>query len=72
MELFHLAMSQRHIEWTISKTAESFGCSIGLVSENLRLAHYIHEHPLIMKIETRQAALKRMNNNGARIQRYKV
>ena len=64
MELYHLAMCQRNKGWTISKTAEYFECSIGLVSENLRLANAIHVIPRIMELQTRQDALKRLNGNG--------
>lgn len=61
MELFHLAMRQRQKWWTITKTAEAFNCSIGLVSENLRLAHAIHENEKILSCESRQEALRRLN-----------
>jgi hypothetical protein len=60
MEIFHLAMCLREKGWTITKTAEHFGCSIGLVSENLRLAYAIHEHPKILGCESRQLALKKI------------
>lgn len=61
MEIYHLAMAHRQRGWTITKTAESFGCSIGLVSENLRLAHAIHVNEKILKCESRQDALKKLN-----------
>jgi len=61
MEIFHLAMSQREKGWTITKTAEHFECSIGLVSENLRLAYATHTDDKILKCESRQLALKRLN-----------
>jgi hypothetical protein len=63
MELYHLAMSQREKGWTITKTAQQFNCSIGLVSENLKLASAIHIKPSLLKIESRQDALKRINGN---------
>lgn len=63
MEIYHLAMSSRFKDWTISKTAKSFGVSIGLVSENLRLAHAIHVNEKFMKCESRQAALKLLNGS---------
>ena len=65
-ELYHLAMSQRYPGWTITKTAEHFEVSIGLVSENLRLAHSIHSDENIMKCESRQDALKHLNGKYRR------
>lgn len=62
MEIYHLAMTHRVKDWTITKTANDFGCSIGLVSENLRLAYAIHIIPNIIKCETRQDALKKLNH----------
>lgn len=64
MEIYHLAMRQRVNNWTITKTAEEFGCSIGLVSENLKLALAIHSNDAILKCETRQEALNKVNNGG--------
>jgi hypothetical protein len=60
MEIFHLAMSQREKDWTIAKTAESFQCSVGLASENLRLAQCIHTDPRIIQVPTRYEAIKRI------------
>lgn len=62
MEIYHLAMLNREKSWTISQTATVFNCSIGLVSENLKLAHAIHSHPHLLKCETRQDALKKLSN----------
>ena len=62
MEIYHLAMRARSARWTISKTANHFNVSIGLVSENLRLAHAIHDDPSIVKITTRQLALKKVGS----------
>ena len=64
MELFHLAMGQRIRPWTLSKTAEHFECSIGLVSENLRLALAIHKNDAILQCETRQDALRKLISGG--------
>ncbi len=66
MEIYHLAMSSRERRWTISKTAAHFDVSIGLVSENLRLAHAMHEDAKIIKCESRQEALKKLvgRSNG--------
>lgn len=60
MEIFHLAMTHREQGWTIIKTAKSFGVSIGLVSENLRLAQAIHTNDKIIKCESRQDALSKL------------
>lgn len=61
MEIYHLAMTQRVKGWTISETARYFGVSIGLTSENLKLAHAIHTTPTLIQFPNRQEALKRMN-----------
>ncbi len=57
MEIYHLAMISRSNAWTITKTAEHFGVSIGLVSENLRLATLINIDPNFSSIASRQDAL---------------
>jgi len=64
MEIYHLAMSTRDKAWTISKTAQYFSSSIGLVSENLRLAQGLHTNSLLIKSPNRQEALKRLNGHG--------
>jgi hypothetical protein len=59
MEIFHFAMSRQDNTWTIGKTAESFNVSIGLVSENLRIAEASHALlTTILNYDTREAALK--------------
>ena len=65
MEIYHLAMRQRtnHIQ-TVSDTAKYFGVSIGLVSENLRLAEAIHKNPNLIQSNNRQEALKNLNGHG--------
>lgn len=60
LEIFHLTMCMRDNTWTVSKTANEFGCSIGLVSENLRLANLIHARPDMLKVESRVDALKKL------------
>lgn len=60
MELFHLAMIIRVPGWRISDTAEIFKVSIGLTSENLRLAELIDKDQKILKCKTRKDALKRL------------
>lgn len=65
MEIYHLAMLQRERGWNITKTAQHFEVSIGLVSENLRLANAMHVDEKIIKCETRQEALKKLGRiNG--------
>lgn len=64
MEIYHLTMLSRVKTWTITKTAKHFGVSIGLVSENLRLAHAFHSDNNLMQCESRQDALKRLNGNS--------
>lgn len=66
MEIYHLAMTQRLKNWTITKTAEHFSVSIGLVSENLRLAHAIHDDPNILAIPSRQEALRKLPQRSYR------
>lgn len=61
MEIFHLAMSTRIKQWTITKTAEYFGVSIGLVSENLKLAGALHLNTELISCESRAEALKKLN-----------
>lgn len=60
-------MSSRSKNWTITKTAEHFQCSIGLVSENLKLAHALHTDSTLSTLLTRQDALKRLNGKMAKI-----
>lgn len=66
MEIFHLAMRIRFSNWTITNTATEFGVSIGLVSENLRLANAIHTDDTILKCESRQQALRKVTNGTKR------
>jgi hypothetical protein len=60
MEIYHLTMCHQSKGWTISQTANDFGVSIGLVSENLRLAQAIHNNDKLLKCESRQEALRRI------------
>jgi hypothetical protein len=68
MEIYHLAMCHRMklliINWTLTDTSKYFGVSVGLVSENLRIAQEINNNPDILKCESRQSALKRINRKG--------
>lgn len=61
MEIFHLAACQNDKKWTIERTAKYFCVSIGLVSENLKLAKAIHYNPSVMLYTSRQDALRRLN-----------
>lgn len=64
MEIYHLVQTQRFKEWTISKTAEHFGVSIGLASENLKLAHAIHLNAKYLEVASRNEALTKLRRNG--------
>lgn len=60
MNMYHTIMEQKIKDWTISDTAHYFGCSIGLVSENLKIAKSIEtdkNHDL-EKMKTRREALR--------------
>ncbi len=57
MEIYHLSMSHRHQDWTIYSTARDFEVSVGLVSENLKIARAIHTRPEIMDCRSRNEAL---------------
>lgn len=61
MGLFHITMTVRHKDWTLARTAHSFDVSIGLVSENLRLANAINTDDRILKCSSRQEALRKLN-----------
>lgn len=65
MEIYHLTMCYRmkaiDHNWTLMDTAKYFDCSIGLVSENLRLAQLIHTNSkVIEQCKSRQEALRRL------------
>ena len=66
MEIYHLTMTHRVKGWTLAKSADYFACSIGLLSENLKLAHALHQDPSFIKCVSRQDALKKLNGNGVR------
>lgn len=61
ISLYHTIMHTKYPTWTLGDTAQHFEVSIGLVSENIRLAKHI-DNPLdnkkLMKLETREAGLK--------------
>lgn len=61
MEIFHLSMKNKYgKDWQLINTSDYFGVSIGLVSENLKLADAIHRHLDFDKIASRKQALKRL------------
>lgn len=64
MEIYHLAMCSKVKGWTISATARAFNCSNGLVSENLRIANSFHIDNRLMSCNSRQEAIKKLNNGG--------
>jgi hypothetical protein len=61
MGLYHLTMTHRHKDWTITKTAHAFDVSVGLVSENIRLANAINANEAMLKCQSRQEALRKLN-----------
>lgn len=64
MEIYHLAHVQSSKTWTITDTARDFQCSIGLVSENLRIADRMHVDENIINCKTRQDALRRASGSN--------
>ena len=60
VEIYHFTGKHRHNDWTISKTAAYFGISVGLVSENLKLADALHQNPKLIECSNRQAALEKI------------
>jgi hypothetical protein len=60
MGLFHTAMCVRDRTWTVKQTAIEFNVSIGLASENIQLAVAIDRDAKIMKLNTRNEALRKI------------
>jgi len=58
IELYHLARTRTNKDWTLADTAQDFSISIGLVSENLRIADAMHKDSRVLNCKTRQDALK--------------
>lgn len=48
---------KRNNKWRISDTSRELNLSIGYVSESIKLAHELDEHPALSKL-SREAALK--------------
>jgi hypothetical protein len=58
MTLYHQTMRLQMANcWSMKDTAEYFGVSIGLVSENIKLSNAIDEDVRLTKCKTRQQAL---------------
>lgn len=68
MEIYHLIMTHRMPDWTITRTASHFGVSIGLVSENLKLAKALHNDNNIFSCDSRQKALKKLNGREVNVE----
>jgi hypothetical protein len=66
MEIYHLTMLHQDGNWTVSKSADYFGCSLGLMSENLKIAHALHSDSILIQCPSRQDALKRLNGHSYR------
>lgn len=70
MEIGHFAMSKKYKtdynkDWTIKQTAAVFGVSVGLVSENLKLADAIHRHAdAMLESPDRKTALFKLKDYG--------
>lgn len=60
MSIYHTIACHTQLHWKISDTAAAFEVSIGLVSENLRLADAIDANPKLFRTETRVEALKKL------------
>lgn len=60
MGLFHQGASLKDKSWTVKDTASYFEVSIGLASENLRLAQAIQKHEKMMLAANREDALRMM------------
>lgn len=60
ISIYHTAMTRGSSEWTIRKTASVFEVSVGLVSENIRLANAIDSGLPITECNTRQEALTKI------------
>jgi hypothetical protein len=57
MGLYHLCQLEINNKWTIQNTANYFKVSMGLASENLRLAELFTDFPDLANQETRKDAL---------------
>lgn len=60
LEVYHLTGKHRYKDWSVSKTAAYFEISVGLASENLKLAKAIHDNPKLVDLQYRKDALKKL------------
>jgi len=60
MSIYHMVMCQKEKTWTLQDTASFFECSIGLVSENIRLAKKLDTDPKFINNRSRVEALKKL------------
>lgn len=60
MEIYHLSQCELNTQWTIYNTAHYFKVSVGLVSENLKLARIMNDTNEEFKDCSRKQALKRI------------
>lgn len=68
MSLYHTYQCLQDKSWTLRDTAIYFGVSIGLVSENIKLAKSLETNSQLMKAPNRQEALKLIERrNGIRV-----
>jgi len=63
IELYHLAMTNYNKKWSIKNTSQYFNISIGLASENLKIANAIHHNQELIYCKTRHDVLDKINNN---------
>jgi hypothetical protein len=59
MAIYHLIQVYKG-KWTISQTAEHFGVSVALASENLKIFKAADKDPRIFTCRTRDEALKKL------------
>jgi hypothetical protein len=61
ISLYHTIMVFKYPTWTITDTSEHFGVSIGLVSENIKLAKEIDKgNKKLAECKSREDALKHL------------
>lgn len=60
MGIYHTVMSQKDKGWTLHHTANDFRVSVGLVSENIRLALALDTNKKLINCKTRQDALRKI------------
>jgi hypothetical protein len=61
MEYYHLAMTLRNKTWGVRETANYFDVSIGLVSENIKIAGALIENPELKERKYRKDILIWLN-----------